>query len=257
MSIGLVTERKLKRIFKVLKGTYFTLTGKGTPWEGKYWDEQFYTDVVGDAQTISAQKSELSAHHHYASVETLIFRDFFNHGINPAFENFLDIGSGAGHWIDFYSKMGAKQGEGIEVSEKCVEHLNEKYRERDDIDIHLGNVSQVLADMPSESFDLISSIGVLFHIVDDDELARCLEMIYQRLEPGGIFVAGGNFNHWPMNINTQVKDGKILNKRLRSKYWWYRKLRKVGFSKLRIHRNMAYAFIKDRTPENSILVCQK
>ena len=191
MSLALLTERKLKRIYKVLKGTLFTLTGKGNAWSGKYWDEHFYTDQIGDAQTISAQKSWLSAMHHYSSTENLIYRDFFNHGVATPFKNFLDIGSGAGHWIDFYRGIGAEQVTAIEVSEKCVAHLAEKYRDDPARPrLFCGTALEVIKNEDlGGDFDLVSSIGVFFHIVDDAELAECLNLIYEKMVPGGALEA--------------------------------------------------------------------
>lgn len=256
MGVGLVLERKLKRIFKVLKGSYFTFTGKGKIWEGDYWDSVFYTEGVSDAKTISSKKNEFSAGHHYASVEMHLLRHFVNFRV-PRMGRVLDIGSGAGHWIDFYKRWGAEQVTGIEVSEKCAAYLNEKYAADNSIEIYVGNTAEVLQQQNLDEFDLISAIGVLFHIVDDRELLDVLRLFSEQLNPGGYLIVGGNFGHWPFNINTQVKFGNIINKRLRSRYWWKKQLKKLGFKNIRIQYNTAYAFINDRTPENSLLICQR
>jgi SAM-dependent methyltransferase len=256
MSINIIVERKLKRIFKVLKGTYFTIADKGSPWESGYWDEVFYIDGISDAKTISSQKEEFSSRHHYASVETLILRYFINHKIKTI-GSVLDLGSGAGHWIDFYLSLRAKDFVGIEVSEKCVLFLEKKYASSKDINIKLGKINSVMKDKDLNGFDLASAIGVLFHIVEDDELLECLNLIYKSLNKNGLFIMGGNFGIWPMNINTQIKFGHIVNKRLRSKWWWKRNLANIGFKDFTIYRNTSYAFIKDRQPENSVLICKK
>ncbi|MAT39347.1 MAG: hypothetical protein CL946_07060 [Ectothiorhodospiraceae bacterium] len=256
MTLTLMIERKLKRIFKVLKGTYFTISAKGSPWEKSYWDKEFYLEGISDAKTISSKKSEYSARYHYASTEMQIYRYFVNHNAaSPA--SILDYGSGAGHWIDFYRDLGAETAGGIEISEKCVEHLTHKYKETPKTTIWHGKIHEVLETQVTTTFDLINAIGVLFHIVDDNELIQVLKLTYEKLNSDGLFVIGGNFGLWPMNINTQVKFGRILNKRLRSRWWWTRELKKVGFRDITIYRNIGYAFIKDRTPENSILVCRK
>ncbi|MGH1362124.1 MAG: hypothetical protein ACRBF0_01115 [Calditrichia bacterium] len=50
MGLVLTIERKLKRIFKVFKGTYFTVGKVGAPLKGDYWDSVFYTEGVSDAK---------------------------------------------------------------------------------------------------------------------------------------------------------------------------------------------------------------
>ncbi len=146
-----------------------------------------------------------------------LLRQFVNHNIS-GFKSLLDIGSGAGHWIDFYRSLGVEKAIGIEVSANCVEHLNQKYAGDENVSFYLGATFDVFEKETLPQFDQISGIGVLFHIVDDKELIACLEHFYKHLEPGGYLIVGSNFGHWPMNINTQVKFGKIVNKRLRSRY---------------------------------------
>lgn len=253
---SLAIERKLKRIFKVLKGTYYTLAAKGAPWKEDYWDEEFYLEGISDAKTISSKKNEYSAQYHYSSTEMLIFRHFVNHKVGNI-GSVLDLGSGAGHWIDFYQRLGAVKVGGIEISKKCVEYLSAKYNHEESVTIWHGKVHEVLETKVSENYDLINAIGVLFHIVDDRELMNVLQLSFQKLNSKGLFVIGGNFGIWPMNINTQVKYGRIVNKRLRSRWWWTHQLRKIGFRNIRIYRNIGYAFINDRMPENSILICTK
>lgn len=256
MNLLLPIERKLKRIFKVIKGSYYTITGKGSAWTGDYWDSEFYTEGVSDRQTISSQKGLYSSLHHYASVEMHLLRHFVNQKIDLS-GSLLDIGSGAGHWIDFYRQLGAQDITSLEVSENCVQHLREKYGPDSKTTVLLGQVKDVAMTLEDESFDFVNAIGVLFHIVDDRELSDCLQHFFRVLKPGGYLIVGGNFGHWPFNINTQVKHGRILNKRLRSRWWWSRQLRRLGFRDLAFRYNTAYAYINDRTPENSVLVCRK
>jgi SAM-dependent methyltransferase len=256
MTISLIVERKLKRIFKVMKGTYYTITAKGAPWEANFWDNEFYTEDISDEKTIGSKKNKYSSLYHYTSTEMQIFRHFVNQKMGEI-GSVLDLGSGAGHWIDFYRRLGSPRVVGIEVSKKCVRYLSEKYQDDLTTTIYQGKIDNVLKNCTSDKFDIVNAIGVLFHIIDDKELIKVLTLTYNVLNNKGILVIGGNFGLWPININTQVKQGRIINKRLRSRFWWNHQLRNIGFKKIRLYRNIGYAFINDRTPENSILVCQK
>ena len=114
---------------KIAKGFFFTyLKTKGQNYNDReWWDKFFYTRGISDRQTLSPTKNSISAKYHYCSVELLILKHFCNQGIVPKGSSVLDIGSGAGHWIDFYKSLGVVRTIGIDVSESSINHLKTKY----------------------------------------------------------------------------------------------------------------------------------
>ena len=93
--------RRKKR--KILKGFVRTKLQKhGTPFDANSWfDVEVYGCGVSDKQTISHRHSEMLSLYHYSSVEQLILRHLLNNNIATENIRVLDIGSGAGHWINF------------------------------------------------------------------------------------------------------------------------------------------------------------
>ncbi len=242
---------------KILRGVYRTYlrhhrsSYNPTTW----WDEQFFTKGISDRQTISAEKNPLTAANHYSSVELLISRHLRNNGWHMREKVICDLGSGSGHWIDFYLSLGAKRCIGVDVSKKSVGFLRVKYAEREDVSIEQGRL-QVVLENHTPSFHLVNAIGIMFHLIDDDEWEQTVHQSSRVLLPGGIFVIGGHFGLID-GLNVQFNPDNTVNKRLRSAYHWKRSLRRAGFVGTKLYKNRAYLSIKDTLPENNILIAQK
>ncbi len=242
---------------KIAKGLYFTyLAHRGQNYDEEiFWDTSFYTSGISDRQTISPQKSPISTKYHYASVELLILRTLYNRGIDLNNSVVLDIGSGSGHWIDFYKSLGVKQIIGMDVSKSSIEYLKEKYKNRTDIYFYHGKAVECI-DKIDTKVNIVNAIGVMFHIVDDAEWQETIKKISNQLSPNGLLIVGGHFG-FINGINVQFDDKNNINKRLRSRAAWKRTLKNAGFSKVEFIKNQAYLHIDDSLPENNILIATK
>lgn len=247
----------MRRRARDLKAAYRTyIKRETTAYEASsWWDESFFTQGLSDRQTISAKQNEVTAAYHYASIELLILRQLRQTRFELEGKTVCDIGAGAGHWLDFYRARGATRCTGIDVSERSVEFLRNKYAGQDGVTIHHGKAGDVLGKLP-EPVDVVNAIGVMFHIVDDQEWESTIRSIGTALKPGGLFIAGGEFG-WLDGINVHFDQQRRVNKRLRSLAHWKRSLRAAGFASVAVHRNHAYLFIEDRLPENNVLVATK
>lgn len=242
---------------KILIGLLNTKFRKhGVPYNANsWWDSDFYVSGVSDRQTISPKKNEISSLYHYCSVEQLILRHLFNNNIATDNISVLDIGSGSGHWIDFWQKLGASYIDGIDISESSIDHLKSKYLHNESILVHHGRSVDVIRTL-NRRFSVVNAIGVMFHLVDDQEWEDTITAVADNLDSEGIFVIGGHFGILD-EINVQIDQSGHINKRLRSKRHWVRKLRESGFSTCRLYRNNAYLGIRDTLPENNILIARK
>jgi hypothetical protein len=222
---------------------------------GTWWDNKFFTKGLSDRQTIAADKNLLTAKYHYASVELLILRYLQNKGRDLTLSTICDLGSGSGHWIDFYLSLGASHCLGIDVSRKSVDFLRAKYRECQEVTIEHGRIHEVLASTDLK-FDLVHAVGLMFHLVDDEEWEETVRQVGRVLLAGGLFVVGGHFGLLD-GLNVQFDSENTVNKRLRSASHWKRSLQQAGFVRTRIYRNSAYLYIRDSLPENNVLITEK
>jgi len=247
----------LKKQKKISKGIYFTyLKSRGKKYNDKeFWDNSFYTGGISDSQTINPKKNPISSKYHYTSVELLLLRTFFNKKIHTNNSIMLDIGSGAGHWIDFYSSIGINQIIGVDVSKSSIEYLGNKYKNRSDVSLYQGKAIECIVRL-NKKMNFVNAIGVMFHIVDDSEWQETIEKISNLLLKDGVFIVGGHFGIIN-NLNVQFDKYDYINKRLRSKANWKRTLKKAGFSSVKFIKNPAYLSINDSLPENNILIAIK
>lgn len=251
----MISQFLIKRA-RIAVGAANTYLRRGRNYDDtKWWDRSFYTEGLSDRQTISRDKSAISARYHYASVEMQILRHLRNRRVNVVGARVLDVGAGSGHWIDFYRSLGAAEVVAMDVSRSSFEYLEQKYAGVDEVQIYCGKALEVASRLDG-AFQLVNAVGVMFHIVDDAEWAATIEAIGKLVAPGGRLVVGGHFGYLD-GLNVQVdRDGQI-NKRLRSKWRWCRQLEAAGFAKVDVYRNSAYLWIRDHLPENNVLVATR
>ncbi len=246
----------LRKRASIVRGLWNTYRNIGHSYNAnKWWDESFYTNGVSDRQTIGAQKNIVTAYYHYASVEMQILRHLRNNNIALNAKNILDIGSGSGHWIDFYLKFSPALIAGMDVSTASYEYLKNKYSSTGEVNIYPGNALKVIGKL-SGQYDLVNAIGVMFHIVDDFEWENTICAISSILKENGMLVIGGHFG-WQAHLNLRIDNDGNIHKRLRGRGCWNRVLRKAGFGKIQIYRNNAYLYINDTLPQNNVMVATK
>lgn len=247
----------LRRRKKILRGLLATrFRGQTQPYAAEsWWDEGFYTDGVSDRQTIGPAKNAHTAAYHYASVELLILRQLCRLEWNATGTEVCDFGSGSGHWIDFYLRLGAARCAGIDISTKACEFLRRRFAAHPGVTIHQHTPRGLLTGSAG-TFHLVNAIGFMFHLVDDAEWAATVAAAGCALKPGGLFIVSGHFG-WLNHVNVQVGRDGLVNKRLRSHACWRRTLRQAGLEEVGFHRNPAYLFIRDSLPENNLLVARK
>ena len=200
--------RKRVKTVKDILNTYVRKRGQNYR-DTEWWDNSFYTEGISDRQTISPKKNQLSAKYHYNSVEMQILKHLYNNGISLNQSTVLDIGSGSGHWIDFYRYLGSTKLIGIDVSLSSVNYLKKKYSENPDVVVHHGKVSEIL-DKLDEKYDLINAIGIMFHVVDDGDWLSTIKSTQKSLKKGGLFVVGGHFGILD-GLNVQIdSNGQIV-----------------------------------------------
>ena len=245
---------------------YPLIAGSGAvPYDASSFFDDWYRRAPGgefsDGITLSHRYDPAAARFHYASLEDSIASDLRARG-DMCPRRVLDIGSGAGHWIDFYRGRYGAEVAGVELAASAAARLAEKYAGDPGVSIHVGDVGA--ADFASAGgFDLINAIGVMFHIVEDARWERAIANLARQLAPGGLLLVSGQFGWLTQNVlfhregayQRPVAERKYVHKRIRSLRRWRRAAAAAG---LRIDRRLCSRDSRALVlPENNLLALQR
>lgn len=243
--------------------------GHAVPYDAKRsWAERYERVLarggLDDASTISEEQSSLRARYHYNAVENAILEHALGAGL-PERPAILDIGAGAGHWIDFYRHvLGAGRVVGVEISAPGAAVLTAAYADEPAVSIVEADVADESFEL-GERFDVVNAVDVLFHIVDDGLWSRALRNLARHLAPGGRLVVAEHVGFVSHDAGFRAPDplrgedpapddprAVVVTKRVRSLRHWRACARRAGLAevasaKVRKSRSLS-------TPANRLLV---
>jgi SAM-dependent methyltransferase len=214
------------------------------------WHRVLPVDIT-DATTISPKARPLPTRYHYNAVENAIIEALTVTPLSPPL-SVLDVGSGAGHWIDFYrAVVGADRLVGVELSQLATKQLRLKYASQE-TSIVCADVSALDFDL-GERFDIVNAIGVMFHIVEDEPWRQSIRNLASHLTPRGVALIGGQFGWITRNVQfDQEAEVALVTKRIRSLRDWRKAARESGLRVVRVYRTRHNRRIV--TPENNLLM---
>jgi len=133
-------------------------------------------------------------------------------------KDILEIGVGTGVYVDWWHSLGAASITGTDLSGTAIDHLQKRHREyrfckQDVTDPAAGLALQA-------TFDLVTALDVLYHVVDDTRLEVALRNIVKWMRPGGLCAVHDQFLHRPSEHHGYIK--------WRSLHDWTRLLDSVG-----------------------------
>lgn len=268
-------RRNLLRFFpwRFLKAYVYPMTVRGAkrPYEAARYFDSYYTAAreLSDRITIGPAISELHSRYHYNAIENSIIRGLLRCRV-PEHPAVFDLGSGAGHWIDFYrATFAASYICGLDISKACADQLRAKYAGIDGVAIVQGDVAETAFRL-ERRFNIVNAIGVVFHIVDDARWLQALVNMRSLLHDDGVMVVGGEFGLITQNVQFHASDdfetleemrkspagGEVrINKRIRSLARWKRAARAAGLRVKALIRTRNTAEIV--TPENNVLLLER
>ena len=96
---------------------------------------------------------------------------------------------GVGYYLKFYADSGVTQLSGVDISLAAVVRARELFPE---YDLYQHDLTTALS-IPAGSFDLVTAIDVLYHIVDDQRWEQALGQLCDLVAPHGAFVFTDKF----------------------------------------------------------------
>lgn len=117
---------------------------------------------------------------------------FTRFGTAPDRSEVLDIGSGSGFYIDLWRRIGVGRISCCDLTEAAVRALQERYP---DVPCARADIGEHTLPYSEETFDGISCMDVLFHIIDDRRYRQALQNCANLLKPGGLLIMTENCLH--------------------------------------------------------------
>jgi SAM-dependent methyltransferase len=149
---------------------------------GSYWD-QIYEGGY-DESAVGYPNLAVSLNRARYEVELRNVERALRTAAVPSPRRVLDVGSGTGIWIDFWTRRGAHQVFGADLTEAAVQRLRERYPHAEFLQADIGE-----PDVPlPRTMDVVSAMSVLLHIVDEQRFERALENLMASLRPGGSLI---------------------------------------------------------------------
>lgn len=221
-----------------------------------------------DGLSIRPRHNPVYVKHHYNVLENLILEYLAEQEITEV-DSILDIGSGPGHWVDFsLSLFPLAQVAAVEISETAARKLSRRYLDDARVKVHRSDIANPSFSL-SRGFDIIFAIGVMYHIVDDNQWQTALDTLKRHLRAGGRLIVSGQFGRTTSNVqfhDTDTFDSidelrnstgtvALVDKRIRSLKHWRTCARRVGLEITDIRRAKRHRHIE--APENNLMVLQR
>ena len=160
---------------------------------GSFFNDVIHSDAENETQLINQCWPLFWSKYHYNLVENGIMEIIMKYNLSATGSAILDIGSGTGHWIDFYrSYFDPSCIWSIDFASGPLEKLKQKYENV--VSFLHWDISAAIPDIISaERFDIINAIGIIFHIVDDIKWEKAIENLSALLSDKGVLIIGGDF----------------------------------------------------------------
>jgi SAM-dependent methyltransferase len=138
----------------------------------------------------------------YRRKRAVLRRQLAAAGFEPAGKRVLEVGVGTGAYVDFWQRLGARAIAGIDLSRAAIEFLRQRHPQ---LAFERRDITEPGAALQPQGHDLVTSLDVLYHVVDDAKLAVALRHIAATLAPGGLFAMHDQFLHHPTEHRGYVR----------------------------------------------------
>ena len=119
--------------------------------------------------------------HLYANAARGVLRGLDAAGVHVRGKTVLDVGSGTGFWVDLWRREGAESVNGSDLVDAAVDRLRGRFP---DCEFAQADISES-APFPGRTFDVVTIMSVLHHVVDEDRFERALANLASQLVPDG------------------------------------------------------------------------
>jgi SAM-dependent methyltransferase len=160
---------------------------------GKFFEEVIHADAGDESKLINQNWPLFWTCYHYNLVENGLMEIMVKYDLPVQGGSIVDIGSGTGHWLDFYwTCFEPAQLWGVDFAPGPLEKLRKKFG--DAVRFQRWDISEAVpAALGTVRFDIVNAIGIIFHIVDDEKWRQAIGNLASLLKERGVLIVGGDF----------------------------------------------------------------
>ena len=227
------------------------------PTEPEYFWQHWWAnaEAVDDQHSIERDGADdLPARIHYRATEAAILTACYRYDIDPSGGAVLDVGTGAGHWLGFWRQFDPAVVYGVDVAAAAVDALREEYENDEEVYVSQADLAEGLP-FADGTIDLVSGVGVMFHLTHDEQFQAALEELARVLADDGVALLTGKAGWLSYDRGIQRREDSQppeVFKRLRSKREWRSRCRAAGLEVVDVLETPG--FVDVNQPEANVLV---
>ncbi len=115
----------------------------------------------------------------------------------------LEVAAGSGAWMSFWKTQGVAEYFGIDLSERAIESLEQRFPEHHFLQRDLND--QGLAKAVGVGYDFVSAIDVLYYVTDDERFRATVADLASVLKANGLLIVHDQFLHGPASDHGYIK----------------------------------------------------
>ncbi|WP_346900172.1 class I SAM-dependent methyltransferase [Clostridium sp. UBA7503] len=133
-------------------------------------------------------------------IEFTVTTTILNEQIKPH-NKILELGAGTGAYSFYYAEKG-NEVVATDIVPKHVEIIKEKLKENgDEISLSAEVVNSIdLSQYESESFDVVTCLGPMYHLKDENDRIKCIHEALRVLKPGGVLAIAYINKHYIIHV---------------------------------------------------------
>jgi SAM-dependent methyltransferase len=144
----------------------------------------------------------------YRRKRNVLRRSLARIGFSPRGRSVLELGAGTGAYLDFWRRAGVGHLTGLDISRRAIDYLEPRHPDfsfyHRDI-TSPGLVEDLARAGGIASFDLVTALDVLYHVVDDRRLETALGNVAALLRPNGVLALHDQFLHRPSEEHGYIR----------------------------------------------------
>ena len=151
----------------------------------RYDPEAYWADLHREANLRSVGQSGLPIElnvHLYRIGRRNVLRFLERVGrLDPPPRRVFEAGAGTGYWVALWQELGAERVDGCDLAAAAAQRLSETFPGT----FRAGDIAEPGVVPDDRSYDLVTALNVLLHIVDDERFLAATTNLSRAVAPGG------------------------------------------------------------------------